>query len=110
MAGRRVVAGKRQLLTKDEVLHVARLARLELSEGEISLFQKQLSEILAYVGQLQAVDTSGVAETSQVTGLENVSRQDATSESQRLSQKEALMNAPQTQDGYFKVKAVLRVK
>ncbi len=63
-------------LSRDQVLHVAKLARLGLSEQEIEKFQKELSSILDYVDILKEVDTEGVIPTAQVTGLMNVSRQD----------------------------------
>lgn len=63
-------------LTKDQVKHVARLARLGLSEAEIEKFQTQLSGILDYVEQLNEVRTDGVLPTAQVTGLLNVMRED----------------------------------
>lgn len=63
-------------LTKEEVLHIAKLARLELKEEEVEKFRTQLSEILEYVGQLQKVKTEGVEPISQITGLENVMRED----------------------------------
>ncbi|MBI2552542.1 Asp-tRNA(Asn)/Glu-tRNA(Gln) amidotransferase subunit GatC [Candidatus Uhrbacteria bacterium] len=63
-------------LTKAEVLHIAKLARLELKEEEVEKFRTQLSEILEYVGQLQKVDTAGIEPISQITGLQNVVRED----------------------------------
>lgn len=63
-------------LTKDEVLHIAKLARLELKEEEVEKFRTQLSEILEYVGQLQKVDTKGIEPIAQITGLQNVVRED----------------------------------
>lgn len=63
-------------LTKDEVLHIAKLARLELKKEEVEKFRTQLSEILEYVGQLQKVDTTGIEPISQITGLQNVVRED----------------------------------
>ena len=64
-------------LTKEQVLHVAKLARLGLKSQEIEKFQTQLSNILNYVDLLQEVDTEGVEPTAQVTGLTNVTRPDA---------------------------------
>lgn len=64
-------------LTKQEVEHIAGLARLGLSEKEIEKFQTQLSGILEYVSLLNEVDTKGVLPTAQVTGLTNVTREDA---------------------------------
>lgn len=63
-------------LTKEQVCHVAKLARLGLSEAEVEKFQTQLSGILDYVGQLNEVDTEGVEPTAQVTGLTNITRDD----------------------------------
>lgn len=63
-------------LTRVEVIHIAKLARLALSEEEIEKFQTQLSGILAYVGKLHEVKTDGVVATAQVTGLANVLRED----------------------------------
>lgn len=63
-------------LTKDEVRHIAHLARLRLSDEEVEKFSVQLTGILAWIEMLNEVDTSGVVETSQVTGLQNVVRVD----------------------------------
>lgn len=63
-------------LTKDQVLHVAKLARIGLDEKQIQKFQKELSSILDYVEMLNEVDTKGIEPTSQVTGLTNVGRED----------------------------------
>ena len=64
------------MLTSDEVRHIAKLAKLKLSDKEIKKFTKQLSNILGFFEQLQEVNTNDVEETSQVTGLENVLRID----------------------------------
>lgn len=101
---------KSPLLTKDEVLHVAKLAQLDLTEEEVSRFQEQLSEVLDYVGQLKAVETSGVPETSQVTGLENITREDHPEPQRNLSATQVLANAPQTQDSLIKVKQIMKAK
>lgn len=63
-------------LTREEVLHTAKLARLELTQEEVEKFRTQLSEILEYVGQLSKVDTKGIEPISQITGLQNVVRED----------------------------------
>lgn len=63
-------------LSTDDVRHIAKLARLDLSEEEVAQFPSQLTAILEYVGQLQAVDTKGVEATAQVTGLTNSLRAD----------------------------------
>jgi aspartyl-tRNA(Asn)/glutamyl-tRNA(Gln) amidotransferase subunit C len=63
-------------LSRDDVLKLAQLARLRLTDEEISTYQKELVEILKYVEQLNDVDVSGLEPTSQVTGLTNVTRAD----------------------------------
>ena len=63
-------------LTRDDVLKLARLARLQLTDTEVTEFQKELAEILHYVEQLNDIDISGLEPTSQVTGLTNVTRDD----------------------------------
>lgn len=64
------------MLTREQVLHIAKLARLGLRDTEVEKFQTQLSGILAYVDKLGEVDTTGVEPTSQVTGLLNCTRND----------------------------------
>lgn len=64
------------MLSNEEIQHIAKLARLGLKDGEAEKFLQQLNDILGYVEQLKEVDTEGVEPTSQVTGLENVSRTD----------------------------------
>jgi aspartyl-tRNA(Asn)/glutamyl-tRNA(Gln) amidotransferase subunit C len=63
-------------ISKDTVKHVAKLARLGLTDDEVEKFSGQLSDVFDYMDILEEVDTSGVKETSQVTGLENVSEKD----------------------------------
>lgn len=98
---------KKLLLTEKEVRHVARLANLNLKPAELKKFQKQLSSIVDFVSELNQVDATGIEPTSQVTGLENVLREDKITPS--LTQKEVLSNAPARHKGYFKVKAVFEV-
>lgn len=90
---------------KIDVGRVAKLANLSLTDDEKKKFEKQLSEVLAYVNKLSELDTKNIRETSQVTGLENVTREDSTRSS--LSQKEALANTTHTHKGSIKVKAIL---
>lgn len=93
---------------KIDVKHVAKLANLTISEKELKKFEKQLAEVLNHVDKLKEIDTEKVAETSQVTGLENVTRDDETSPS--FPQNEALSNSKSTHNGLFKVKGVLSEK
>lgn len=64
------------MLTTDEVKHIAKLAKIQLTEGEAQQFSGEISQILDFFSQLQEVNTDGVEETSQVTGLHNVARKD----------------------------------
>lgn len=63
-------------LTRDDVLKLARLARIELTDEEVEEFAGEFSAILEYVEQLQTIDVAGLEPTSQVTGLTNVTRED----------------------------------
>lgn len=94
-------------LTKDEVLHVAKLAKLELSEAEIEKFTPQLSNVIDFVGELSEADTKDVEPTHQTTGLENVKREDRAAFESSLTQDQALSGTDKTYNGYFKVKAIL---
>jgi len=64
------------MLTRDELLHIAKLAKLRIPEEKVDKFTSDLSQILDFFADLEEVDTEGVPETSQTTGLENVSRPD----------------------------------
>ncbi|MCD6519520.1 MAG: Asp-tRNA(Asn)/Glu-tRNA(Gln) amidotransferase subunit GatC [Anaerolineae bacterium] len=92
-------------LSRDQVLHIAELAKLALSEEEIELFTEQLSEILAYFEKLNRLDTSAIPPTAQVIDMRNVTRPDEVRPS--LSPEEALANAPQRKGNFFKVKPIL---
>ena len=93
-------------LSREEVLRIAKLARLKLSEEEIATFSPQLSSILEYVNILSEVDTENVKETSQVTGLAHVFRED---EVERFSGVDKLLGASsyEIQDDQIKVKKVI---
>lgn len=93
-------------ITPDTVRHVALLSRLELSEAEIESFAKDMTNILGYVDKLAELDVSNVEPTSHSLKLSNVFREDVVKPS--LSNEEALANAPDSEDGYFKVPAVLQ--
>lgn len=93
-------------LTREDVLKLARLSRLHLSDEEVDRFQKEITAILGYVEQLQSVDLKGVIPTSQVTGLQNVMRPDEVKD-YGASPEDLLKNAPATQDGHFKVRRML---
>ncbi len=90
---------------KFDIKHVAKLANLSLSDEEEKKFSAQLEETVSYIEGLNEVDTNGVSPTSQVTGLENITREDEVTQS--LSQEEALSNAKSTHNGFFRVKGIL---
>ena len=91
-------------LTHEEVQHVAQLAGLRLSPDELEKMRAQLSNILDYIDILKEVDVSDVPPTAQVTELLNVMRADEVRPS--LPREDVLANAPDQQDGMFRVKAI----
>jgi aspartyl-tRNA(Asn)/glutamyl-tRNA(Gln) amidotransferase subunit C len=95
-------------LTKSDILHVAKLAKLDISESEVEKFLKQLSSIVDYIGALSEVDTDGVEPTSQTTGLTDVTRSDEVKSDQILTQEEAISGTDKFYNGYFKVDAILK--
>lgn len=80
-------------LTDKDIRHIAKLARLKLEENEIPKFAKELSAILAYVNLLNELDTENVPATAQVTGIENVLREDRVQKSE-ASKKDLLECSP----------------
>ncbi len=90
---------------KFDISRVAKLANLPLSDQEKEKLQKEIEETLTYVENLNEVDTKDVEPTSQVTGLENILREDEIKPS--LSQEDALKNSKSTYNGFFKVKGIL---
>ncbi|MDI6853341.1 MAG: Asp-tRNA(Asn)/Glu-tRNA(Gln) amidotransferase subunit GatC [Deltaproteobacteria bacterium] len=92
-------------LTREEVLHVATLARLSLKPEEIETFTRQLNDILAYVAKLQEVDTEGVPPLAHVIPLSNAFREDEVQPS--LDRDESLANAPEREEGAFVVPRVI---
>lgn len=93
-------------ITTDDVKYVARLAKIAITEDEAAKFTKELDAILGYVRQLDAVDTTGLQPTYQVTGLTNVTRQDTLID-YGTTRDELLKNAPHSRDGYIEVPKVL---
>lgn len=92
-------------ITPKDVEHVARLARLELSDSEKDQFTEQLNAILKYAEKLNGLDTENVEPTSHVLPITNVMRADV--ERPSLPIEKVLLNAPDDEDGQFKVPAVL---
>jgi aspartyl-tRNA(Asn)/glutamyl-tRNA(Gln) amidotransferase subunit C len=92
-------------LTLAEVEHIAELARLGLTDSEKVLYRDQLSAILDYAAILQQVDTSAISPTATVLPLRNVMRQDRTESA--MPREDVLANAPATEEGCFRVRAIL---
>lgn len=93
-------------LTKEEVAHVAHLARLDVTEEELEKYTGQLSAILDYVDQLAEVNTDGVEPLAQTTGLVNVLQNDIVA-ADTVDREAFLAGAPAAEQPYVKVKAVL---
>lgn len=91
-------------LTREQVLHIAELAKLALTDEEVELFAGQLSEILEYAEALNRLDTDAIPPTAQVIQLSNVTRPDCVRES--LAPEDALANAPDRDRGFFRVRSV----
>ncbi len=93
-------------ISREEVLHVAHLARLEFDEEEVERFTEQLGEILSYVAKLEELDTKEVEPTYHALKLSNVFREDQVKES--LPVEKALQNAPERENGFFVVPKVIK--
>ena len=93
-------------LTRDDVLKLAQLARISLSDDEVTEFSEELSAILQYVEMLDSVNTEGLQPTNQVTGLTNVMRDDVVID-YGYTPKDLLANAPAVQDDQLKVKRMI---
>jgi aspartyl-tRNA(Asn)/glutamyl-tRNA(Gln) amidotransferase subunit C len=90
-----------------DIRHVARLARLALTDAEIATFGPQLGNLLTFVDALGELDTANVAATAQVIPSRNVQREDAIRPEQMLSREDALRNAPRAQHGFFAVPRII---
>lgn len=92
-------------LSREEVLHIARLARMGITDDEVDKLSEQLSDILDNFEVLQQVNTDNVLPTAQSIALNNVTREDTVSAS--YSPEDILSNAPRREQDYFKIHAVL---
>lgn len=93
------------MITKEEILHVAKLARIHLKDSEVESLSKDLSKIIGHVNQLNKLDVKDVLPTSHVVPMENVYRKDDVLPS--LPREEALAIAVQTDKGMFKVPKII---
>ncbi len=96
------------MITPEQVLHIAKLARLGLKDEDVAKFSTQLSSIMEYIEKLDEVDVKDVQPTSQVTGLENVMREDVEA---RFSNREDLLKCTElpVQNDQIQVKSVITI-
>ena len=92
-------------IKREEIEHIAMLARLRLSDEEKELFGSQLSSILGYMDKLEELDTKDIEPTSHVLSLNNVMREDVTSPS--LRREDALLNAPSHTEKFYRVPKII---
>ncbi len=96
------------MISKAEVKHIAKLARLGLTEKEVEKYQKELSKILDYIEKLKEVDISKIEPASHSVLIKNVMRKDiAIKKPENQESKKLLELAPETKNGYLKVKKIL---
>jgi aspartyl-tRNA(Asn)/glutamyl-tRNA(Gln) amidotransferase subunit C len=93
-------------LTRDDVLKLARLARLQLTDEEVVEYSEELSEILQYVEQLSSVDVKGLEPTNQITGLTNVTRPDEVKD-YGYQPAELQKNLPEAENDLIKVNRMI---
>ncbi|HEY1064328.1 MAG TPA: Asp-tRNA(Asn)/Glu-tRNA(Gln) amidotransferase subunit GatC [Candidatus Saccharimonadales bacterium] len=93
-------------LSREDVIKLAALARLDLSDDEIVEYSQELTAILQYVEQLQSVDVTGLQPTNQVTGLTNVTREDEIVE-YGYDARDLLKNVPSVENDQIKVKRMI---
>ena len=96
---------KKTPVNRDEILKIASLAKLDLSDEEVSLYTDQINEILEYMNQLDELDTEDIEPLSHVLDQINMTRKDEQTPS--LTREEALKNAPKSDDDYFFVPNVI---
>lgn len=97
-------------ITKQTIQHVANLSNIPVTDQETENLRDAFEETLETIAELQSVDISGVEPTHQVTGFENVLREDTVDTDNMFTQEEALANAPQSHDGYFVVPRIIDEK
>ncbi|MBU0579216.1 Asp-tRNA(Asn)/Glu-tRNA(Gln) amidotransferase subunit GatC [Patescibacteria group bacterium] len=100
----------KQKIDKQLVRHIAELAQIPITAKEEESLANDFAATLKVVDQLQKVDAKGVKLTYQVTGLKNITREDEVNKKNMFTQKQALINASHTYDGFFVVKRVIDAK
>lgn len=94
-------------LSKQNIQHIAKLARLDLTEAELEKYGSQLSDVLNYIDQLKEARVAGVEPTAQVTGLKNIFREDDIDDWDKDEIERALKDAPAKEGHFIKVKRVM---
>lgn len=97
----------KNILSREEILHLAHLARLSLSEEEIDTFAKQFGETIDYIKNLDELDTKDIPPTNSVVDLKNVMYDDGTKNEIGLTVEEALQNAKKTKENEFVVERIM---
>jgi aspartyl-tRNA(Asn)/glutamyl-tRNA(Gln) amidotransferase subunit C len=92
-------------ITKEEIIHVGKLARLHLDDDAVALYEKQLGEILDYMDTLNQLDTAGVTPTFHTVSINNAFREDEVRPS--IAVERAVANAPESEDDSFVVPKVI---
>ena len=95
------------MLTRDEILHIATLARIGLDDKDIEKYQNELSDILDYFKKLEELDVDNIEPIGHITGMQNVFRSDKQEDFGSSEKTEILKNVPESKDRYIKVKSVL---
>lgn len=95
------------MLTREEILHIATLARIGVSEKDVEKYQHDLSEILDYFKKLEELDVENIEPIGHITGMLNDPRTDKHEDFGSIGKDQILKNAPEEKDGYVKVKSVL---
>jgi aspartyl-tRNA(Asn)/glutamyl-tRNA(Gln) amidotransferase subunit C len=95
------------MLSKEEIINVATLARIGVSGQDVEVYQHDLSEILDYFKKLEEVDVTGIEPIGHITGMQNKFRTDSQVDFGSLGRDMIMKNAPEVKDGYIKVKSVL---
>jgi aspartyl-tRNA(Asn)/glutamyl-tRNA(Gln) amidotransferase subunit C len=97
----------KSVVSSQQVAHVAQLSNLKLSEDQLRTFPAAFSETLSVVDQLRELNVADVEPTHQVTGLENIWREDKIQEEYMFTQAQALANAAQTHEGFIVVPQII---
>lgn len=97
----------KNILSKEEILHLAHLARLSLSEEEITTFAKQFGETIDYIKNLDELDTKDTSPTNSVVDLKNVMYEDGSKNELGLTVDEALQNSKKTKENEFVVERIM---